>query len=171
MECRLARMDAPWQCVVSLRFTTDSAGQPLGQARNEQFGDIIYDKAKVEERIRRAQRAILSPHKSRESFLDDLSTADTVDPLQLKFSMNCVTLQISGPDVADLSFCDLPGMLSFAILPGRFDFIFFFAGLIASVSGGTDNSIALVENLVTSYIRKPSCIILLTVACESEFNS
>jgi hypothetical protein len=118
-------MDAPWQCVVSLRFTTDSAGQPLGQARNEQFGDIIYDKAKVEERIRRAQRAILSPHKSRESFLDDLITADTVDPLQLKFSMNCVTLQISGPDVADLSFCDLPGMLSFAIFPGRFDFIFF----------------------------------------------
>ncbi|KAF8181827.1 P-loop containing nucleoside triphosphate hydrolase protein [Pholiota molesta] len=145
-------VDAPWQCVVSLRFTTDSAGQPLGQARNEQFGDIIYDKAKVEERIRRAQRAILSPHKSRESFLGDLITADTVDPLQLKFSMNCVTLQISGPDVADLSFCDLPG-------------------LIASVSGGTDNSIALVENLVTSYIRKPSCIILLTVACETDFEN
>ena len=42
-------------------------------------------------------------------------------------------------------------------------------GLIASVSSsrGTGNDIALVENLVTTYIKKPSCIILLTVACES----
>jgi hypothetical protein len=44
------------------------------------------------------------------------------------------------------------------------------AGLIASVSSdrGTDDDITLVKNLVTSYIKKPSCIILLTVACESE---
>lgn len=44
-------------------------------------------------------------------------------------------------------------------------------GLISSVSsgskGGSDN-ITLIENLVASYIKKPSCIILLTVACESE---
>lgn len=32
---------------------------------------------------------------------------------------------------------------------------------------GSSNDIALVESLVTSYIKKPSCIILLTVACES----
>ena len=46
-------------------------------------------------------------------------------------------------------------------------------GLISSVSsgsqGGSDN-ITLIENLVTSYIKKPSCIILLTVACESELH-
>jgi hypothetical protein len=42
-------------------------------------------------------------------------------------------------------------------------------GLIASVGrGGNMNDIKLVESLVTSYIKKPSCIILLTVACESE---
>lgn len=44
-------------------------------------------------------------------------------------------------------------------------------GLIASVSssrGGNDGAISIVENLVTSYIKKPSCIILLTVACESK---
>ncbi len=32
------------------------------------------------------------------------------EALELAFSKNCITLQISGPDVADLSFCDLPGM-------------------------------------------------------------
>lgn len=49
-----------------------------------------------------------------------------------------------------------------------------FIGLIASVGssrGGNDGYIALVENLVTSYINKPSCIILLTVACESKASS
>lgn len=49
--------------------------------------------------------------------------------------------------------------------------LFFFQGLIAAVSsskGRGNNDIALVEGLVTSYIKKPSCIILLTVTCESE---
>lgn len=87
----------------------DAAGIPLGQARNEQFGDVIYDKSKVEERIRRAQRAILNPHKPIESFLTDPEADFSQQKSCLSFSMNCITLQISGPDVADLSFCDLPG--------------------------------------------------------------
>lgn len=110
MECRLSRTDKPWQCIVSLRSTVDASDQLLGQVRNEQFGGIIYDKAEVEERIRRAQRAILNPHKSRESVLNEVNMQKD-DPSQSKFSVNCVTLQISGPDVADLSFCDLPGAI------------------------------------------------------------
>lgn len=81
----------------------------LGQARNQQFGKVIYDKDLVEERIRRAQRAILNPKVKPKRFLED--SADEVEGTesQLSFSSNCVSLQISGPDVADLSFCDLPG--------------------------------------------------------------
>jgi hypothetical protein len=42
-------------------------------------------------------------------------------------------------------------------------------GLIASVGkGGNANDIELVKNLVTSYISRPNCLILSTVACESE---
>ena len=42
------------------------------------------------------------------------------------------------------------------------------AGLISSVGkGGKESDIGLITSLVTSYISKPSCIILLTVACES----
>ena len=59
-ECRLSYSEYPWQCIVSLRFITDEL---LGQARNEVFGSVIYDKSEVEERIRRAQRAILNPKK------------------------------------------------------------------------------------------------------------
>ncbi|KAF8911682.1 P-loop containing nucleoside triphosphate hydrolase protein [Gymnopilus junonius] len=152
-ECRLSRNNSSWQCIVSLRFITDSNGQPLGQARNERFGPIIYDKSEVEERIRRAQRAILNPTRSAKFFLES-DDEDAQLESQLSFSLNSVTLQISGPDVADLSFCDLPG-------------------LIASVSGsrGGGNDIALVESLVTTYIKKPSCIILLTVACETDFEN
>lgn len=82
-----------------------------------------------------------------------------------------MSLQISGPDVADLSFCDLPGkFLLSASLFVRW-LTSFCVGLIASVGrGGNTNDIKLVESLVTSYIKKSSCIILLTVACESGFS-
>ena len=107
-ECRLSRSDSPWQCTVSLRFITDAQGQLLGQARNDIFGSVIYDPSEVEARIRRAQRAILNPKKLPKDFLDN-EDEDVLDS-ELNFSTNCVSLQISGPEVADLSFCDLPGM-------------------------------------------------------------
>ncbi|KAL1739056.1 P-loop containing nucleoside triphosphate hydrolase protein, partial [Schizophyllum fasciatum] len=152
-ECRLARADGRWKCYVALRFTVDENGQALGQARTVAFGDVIHDKADVEDRLRRAQRAILNPRMRPDHFLTKESD-ETSDPEgQLTFSSNCVELRISGPEVADLSFCDLPG-------------------LIASVGrAGNSNDIALVENLVKSYIKKPSCVILLTVACETDFEN
>ncbi|KAL1690988.1 P-loop containing nucleoside triphosphate hydrolase protein [Schizophyllum commune] len=138
---------------VALRFTVDENGQALGQARIVSFGDIIYDKAEVEDRLRRAQRAILNPRMRSDHFLTRESDEEKEPEGQLTFSSNCVELRISGPEVADLSFCDLPG-------------------LIASVGrSGNSNDIALVENLVKSYIKKPSCVILLTVACETDFEN
>jgi hypothetical protein len=113
LECRLARSDAPWQCIVSLRFITDPDGRPLGQARNEQFGGTIYDKNEIEDRIRRAQNAILNPKTPATWFLTDSTETGMTE---LSFSLNAVTLQISGPDVADLSFCDLPGALALSLL-------------------------------------------------------
>jgi len=65
------------------------------------------------------------------------------------FSWNYVSLQISGKDLADLAFVDLPGF-------------------ITSVGQtGHAYDIDLVKSLVTSYIKNPSCVTLLTVACES----
>ncbi|PBK85318.1 hypothetical protein ARMGADRAFT_1055445 [Armillaria gallica] len=150
-ECRLANSAETWKCIVSLRFIKDVNGQLLGTARNEQFGEVIYEKAEVEERIRRAQRAILNPNRRSTEFLE--GDDEDLSENQLSFSTNCVSLQISGPGVADLSFCDLPG-------------------LIASVgSTGNKGDINLVKTLVESYISKPSCLILLTVACETDFEN
>lgn len=91
-----------------MRFINDRNGQPLGQARNEPFGPVIYDKAEVEERIRRAQTAILNPSSPLETFLK-VDISNFPEPSELSFSRNVVSLSISGPSVADLSFCDLPG--------------------------------------------------------------
>jgi len=66
------------------------------------------DKSEVEERIRRAQLAILNPSKSMEDFLGTLLPSS--DENELSFSTDVVSVRIAGRDVDDLSFVDLPGM-------------------------------------------------------------
>ncbi|KAG6838896.1 hypothetical protein C0991_007482 [Blastosporella zonata] len=147
-EIRMSRSTDPWKCTVFLRITEN------GQVRNEKFGEVITNRADVEDRIRRAQWAILNPtlrnaHGARHFLIGD----DHGSNLELSFSTFCVSLQISGPEVADLSFCDLPGLI---------------AGVGMSGNAG---DIDLVKNLVATYIKRPSCIILLTVACETDFQN
>ncbi|KAI5982232.1 P-loop containing nucleoside triphosphate hydrolase protein [Pisolithus albus] len=149
-ECKLTQADSPWACVVKLHFITDERGSPI-KATNIPFGDPIFNKAHVEERIRRAQRAILNPNTDCKKFLEGYQVTSGAN--EMSFSRNYVSLEISGRQLADLSFVDLPG-------------------LIASVGrAGDANDIDLVKNLVTSYIEKPSCLILLTVACETDFEN
>ncbi|KAH7334548.1 P-loop containing nucleoside triphosphate hydrolase protein [Rhizoctonia solani] len=150
-ECRLKFSEEPWACTVHLRFLKDASGNDINPVRNIQFGGIITRKADVEDRLRRAQLAILSPAVESSLFLrDPLPKASST---AVAFSENFVSVEISGPDVTDLSFCDLPG-------------------IIANVREGSDEGdIELVKRLVTSYIRKESCIILLTVTCETDFEN
>jgi hypothetical protein len=68
------------------------------------FGQPIIEKSEVTERIRRAQRAILSPSTPPDVFLSGAGTA-----AELSFSPNRIVLNIAGPDVTDLNFIDLPG--------------------------------------------------------------
>jgi hypothetical protein len=146
-ECKLSHSDSPWKCIVKLHFSTDSKGASI-PVRLVSFGDPITSKSSVEDRIRRAQRAILNPSVDPKKYLHGENVSDDNE---LSFSKNYVSLEISGKDLADLSFVDLPG-------------------LIASVGrAGNERDIDLVKSLVTSYIKKDSCVILLTVACESRF--
>ncbi|KAG1734532.1 P-loop containing nucleoside triphosphate hydrolase protein [Suillus lakei] len=150
-ECKLSRSEDAWKCLVKLHITTGPSGQPCDVV-NVPFGSPITDKADVEDRIRRAQRAILNPSINAQKFLHELDD-QTAEQAELSFSKNCVSLEISGKDVADLSFVDLPG-------------------LIASVgSTGKAGDIDLVKGLVSSYIEKASCVILLTVTCETDFEN
>ncbi|KAG5642230.1 hypothetical protein DXG03_003375 [Asterophora parasitica] len=134
-ECRLSRSVDAWKCSVSLRIYED------GRFRTETFGDVITKKSN--DRIRRAQWAILNPgirtsRGSKYFLTEDEHKEEHGAAIELTFSNDFVSLQISGPDVADLSFCDLPG-------------------LIAGVgSTGNTGDIDLVKNLVSSYIKRPS---------------
>ncbi|KAG8683246.1 hypothetical protein FRC11_013789, partial [Ceratobasidium sp. 423] len=150
-ECRLKYSEEPWTCTVHLRFLKDASGNDINPVRNVQFGEIITRKADVEDRLRRAQLAILNPAVESTRYLRD--PLPRPNSTVVAFSENFVSVEISGPDVTDLSFCDLPG-------------------IIANVREGSDESdIELVKRLVTSYIRKESCIILLTVTCETDFEN
>ena len=107
----------PWKCKVSLRIRYNKLGQPLGAPQYRQFGEIIYDQGQVAERIRLAQHAIMNPAIEPEHILNTRSPLHTPD--ELSFSRNAVVLQISGPDVVELSFTDLPGktIFSTALVP------------------------------------------------------
>jgi hypothetical protein len=105
-ECQLSRSLEPWRCAVSLRIVTEN-GSTLPQPRRVEFGDPIYSKTLVTERIRRAQCAILNPDTPDTFFLE--APPDVLEERHLSFSSNSVCLEISGKDVEDLTFIDLPG--------------------------------------------------------------
>ncbi|KAF9516697.1 hypothetical protein BS47DRAFT_1371660 [Hydnum rufescens UP504] len=140
MECRLKQSDSRWQCQVLLRTEVDAPGVRR-QKTEKIFGPIVYDTDELEKMLRRAQLAILNPSVPSNAFVDfDLtSLEEDVLPLgsheQLGFSSNTVCLDVSGPDVPDLSFIDLPG-----------------------------NDIEAVKNMVMTHIQGRGCLILLTIS-------
>src|SRR5712672_2278108 len=92
-------------CTVLLQLNTAPDGTPLASPQKIPFGHPIIEKSEVTERIRRAQRAILNPLTSPDAFL---SGADATN--ELSFSANRIVIHITGSDVADLNFIDLPGL-------------------------------------------------------------
>ncbi len=118
MECRLVNSKDPWRCQIRLRIEKDENGQQLPTNKKEEpFGPPITNPEDLEEMIRRAQLAILNPSVPAEDFVDfDTSLLTSGKPplgsrKQLQFSSNVVCLDLSGPDLTDLSFIDLPGRL------------------------------------------------------------
>lgn len=83
----------------------------------------------------------------------DLPDVEEAFPLgstkQFPFSTDVVVLEITGPDVTDLTLVDLPGIIQDV---GK---------------DGDKSSISLVENLVKSYIEK-DCLILLVITMKGE---
>ncbi|EKM56257.1 uncharacterized protein PHACADRAFT_140877 [Phanerochaete carnosa HHB-10118-sp] len=157
MECRLTHSDHPWQCQVLLRRETDANGNKI-QAREEPFGPVLYDKEELEEMLRRAQLAILNPSIPPERFVDfdTKSLGPGEIPLdserQLGFSDDVVCLDLSSPDVTDLSFIDLPGIIS-------------------NVAEGEDRgNIDAVRNMVSKHIQG-NTLILLTITMRDDIDN
>ena len=102
--------ERPWQCSVSLRFVFGDNGEPLAVSHTLPFGDVITEPSQVEDRLRRAQLAILNPAIGQSSYPSSFLTGP-IDGYgrAISFSGNYISMDIRGPDVADLSFVDLPG--------------------------------------------------------------
>ncbi|KAG8960370.1 hypothetical protein FRC03_006609 [Tulasnella sp. 419] len=147
MECRLEKANK-WSCKITLRFWDELTGTLRSECP---FGGTIYDKGEVEPMLRRAQRAVLRTGTAVNLFLndDDLKIPGNI----MSFTKNCVSIRVSGPDVPELLFYDLPG-------------------LIANVGdSGNEQDIKLVEDLAKTYIANRDCLILLVISCETDFEN
>ena len=117
MECRLAHSSKEWSCQIKIRWEYEADNVKRREEVEEvEFGPLLTDKAKVEPMLRRAQAAVLNPDEKPSIFVamsdEDMSKrAETRSKKTLPFSRNVVCMELAGPDLADLSFVDLPGTL------------------------------------------------------------
>lgn len=101
MECRLTYSPGPWQAQVLLRRAS--------QAKSEiPFGDLLTNTMDLEDRIHRAQIAILNPSFDPTSFVSGPDPANS----ELRFCPDIVCIDVRGPELTDLTFIDLPGMFN-----------------------------------------------------------
>ncbi|KAF7979740.1 hypothetical protein HWV62_41114 [Athelia sp. TMB] len=144
MECRLVSSPGLWTCRLSIRWEFDDEGKPLGKVEESSFGTPITNKDDVELALRRAQAAVLNPEFP-PSFFVSISEADLAaimlnNEKTLRFSRNVLCVDISGPDLTDLAFVDLPGI----------------------IQNAPRKMVTLVEDLVLSHIQG-NCLILVAL--------
>ncbi|CAE6527265.1 unnamed protein product [Rhizoctonia solani] len=147
IECQSQYADLPWRAQVFIKLErSDGEGSIMGE--EIPFGDPLEDPDLVEERIRLAQLAVLNPHIDPELIL-----AGEEPQGGLSFTKNCVVVKLSGNDLADLSFVDLPGII------------------VSTSDIKNKGDIKLVQKLISSYMSKASTINLVVLTCESDYET
>ncbi len=113
MECRLSHAPNEWSCQIKIRWEYHEGFRIRGQVHEVDFGPRLFDKSQVELMLRRAQAAVLNPSLPLSTFIrmDEKALLRPTDPPSVDFSRNVVCIELSGPDLADLSFVDLPGTI------------------------------------------------------------
>ncbi|KAI0321975.1 P-loop containing nucleoside triphosphate hydrolase protein [Amylostereum chailletii] len=120
MECRLVSFSGDWGCQISIRWEYDSNDKKNSKVVEVPFGDLISLKSEVELSLRRAQFAVLNPDVDSKTILSlttDQLRKGVKGSKPLQFSRNVVCVDIQGPDLTDLSFIDLPGLIQVAEEP------------------------------------------------------
>lgn len=119
-------------------------GPWLAQSLPELFLFYRTDKkSEIPEALHLAQLAVLNPGSDYLKYVPGKSLVD--EGIQVKFSPNVVRVDISAPDVQNLSFYDLPGVINQAEVPEE------------------EYLVKLVANLVKDYIKTENCINLLAL--------
>ncbi|TFY58284.1 hypothetical protein EVJ58_g6511 [Rhodofomes roseus] len=153
MECRLLSSAGPWSCQISIRWEFHADGKRRNKVEEVPFGDILTDKGEVEMMLRRAQAAVLDTERPLSQFI--VMDADELDSLSprnsetaLPFSQNIVCVDISGPNLTDLSFVDLPGI----------------------IQNAESNVVQFVERMVRSYISG-TCLIVVALPMSDDIEN
>ena len=157
LEINLSESHSQWNCKITLvtRYYHDSElleratkTRPLGpwiaQDRADKYHfATLTSKAHVEDALHRAQLAILNIGNPHEDY--KLGLPLPRDNLKVKFSPNVIQLDISGPDLPNLSFYDLPGVIN------------------VSEVAHEEYLVTLLKNLVIEYISTSDSINLLAI--------
>lgn len=162
--------NARWRCEVSLRqefwYDGNRASYPAGQKpphfypwdENETpettHFKTVYNKRELQHVIYQAQLATLNPGSDPMTFVPMQAAAGIGGGhYEVEFSPNLVCLDISAPNLPNLSFYDLPGV-------------------IAQLEHGQDLSlIKLVKQLVKRYISKDNALVLLACSMENDIHN
>lgn len=145
----------PWTCQIWLsrkyiyegRKKMPTSKRRLGPWIEQNQADepfiTVTNKADVQEALKWAQLAILNPTRSSNDYVPGRNGATDSNHCDVKFSPNVVRLDISSPGFPNLSFYDLPGVIS--------------------ITDADDERflVTLVEHLVQDYIKQENCIVLL----------
>ncbi|KAL1746323.1 P-loop containing nucleoside triphosphate hydrolase protein [Schizophyllum fasciatum] len=113
MECVMKKTEGPWTCRIAIRKDSDLPMSEGTQQCTVDFGPIITRKEDMNIWLRRAQAAILSPHRSFDTF-HGMSAEELNEPdaQRLPFSRNAIVVNLEDRDLTNMSFVDLPGLIS-----------------------------------------------------------
>ncbi|PPJ56133.1 hypothetical protein CBER1_02089 [Cercospora berteroae] len=110
-----------WSCAISLQYAYNylpgasnsefDGWAKYGQIDIVQFAQIT-NKADLELNLRRAQTAILNPSKNWRHYSDLSAHEMGKAKYQVDFSPNVICLEITAPNLLELSFYDLPGAIN-----------------------------------------------------------
>jgi len=144
MECRLVQTNPSslWAAQIYIRRV---------DSEEVAFGPHLTDGNILDDMLRRAQRAILNPNENPEQYLDPSTPSKDINALS--FSPDVVVVKISSPEVADLTFIDLPGV-------------------IQTVGVGENQSdIDMIKGLVDHYIAQENTLILLALSMKDDLQN
>lgn len=147
-----------WHCDVSLvqkySYSPEWPDEPLSPwVETDQHITLfktLDKKDDLEDTIRRAQLATLNPKDNPLNYARGAIKSNV--PTQAAFSPNIISLEIAAPGLPNLSFYDLPGVIS-------------------QSQDGSKDTVHLIKSLAQSYILQENTIILLTVPMESDIDN
>jgi hypothetical protein len=113
MEVVLSHADGPWRCEISLRIMYDIAGKSLREPKSVGFGGALSDPKDVEVALRRAQTAVLRLPSVTDRDIGELLQDESISSGTCSgFSRNVIRLDVSGTELVDVTFIDLPGIIT-----------------------------------------------------------